>query len=502
MSAERAETRALRGQMREWRNGRAEKTLWEAMSDAYIALFATLMLGATSFNVVRQVRVEATAACSTTACSDARSVLPWIFALGIVTVAVFLARLFGPSLVSPAEGSWLLAAPVDRKALLRPRLVVAAALSLIIGALLGAVDTTLGGFGVGPAVTITILIAAAAVCGAMFAAIDQAYELRLARPLTWALGAVVWAGLLQLALGRGPSRMPQTQQLGPAVVVIAVALLLLAVALIWRAIAGLALIRRDQLTTGGSLLANLSGAFFSLDTLLIYDLLLSRRWHARATVKPVRGGPGGAWALIWRDVVRLRRSVHTVLLLAASLVVPYVAATIGLGKAVTLVGALTGFLAGLGLCAGLRVLARTPGLIRCFPMSAPVVRAAGLAVPAAVLIAWGAATIPAVHHGLAPVSWPASMAVGLAVGMASVAAVARWIMAAPPDYSAPLVSTASGAIPPSLFGNLFRGLDVLLLVTVPMLLASPMTGAVISIGLATIVLVVILNIRRGVTHSG
>ena len=88
------------------------------------------------------------------------------------------------------------------------------------------------------------------------------------------------------------------------------------------------------------------------------------------------------------------------------------------------------------------------------------------------------------------------MAVGLAVGMASVAAVARWIMAAPPDYSAPLITSAAGAIPPSLFGALFRGLDVLLLVT------APMTGAVISIGLAAIVLVVILTNRRGVTHSG
>lgn len=465
----------------------------EALGDAYIALFATVMLGAMGFNVVRQVRVEATAACSTAACEDARQILPWIFALGIVAITLLVARLFGPSLASPAEGSWLLSSPIDRRALLRPRLFVAAALSLIVGSLLGAVDTTLGGFGAGPAIIAATTIAAAAVCAVMFASIDQAGELRIARPATWLLGAIVWVGLVLLASGRAPSTMPQTQSLTIPSVVIAVACVVLAAFLLWQAIAGLGLMRRDRLTAGGSLLANLSGAFFSLDTLLVYDLLMSRRWLERATVRPVRGGPKGAWALVWRDFVRLRRSAHTILLLAAALVVPYVAATIDLGKAVMLIGSLTGFLAGLGLCAGLRVLARTPGLIRCFPMSAAVVKAAGLVVPAAVLILWGLATTPALHKALAPLPWSTSVGVGLAVGMASVAAVARWIMAAPSDYSAPLITSPAGAIPPSLFGNLFRGLDVLLLVTAPMLLIdAPGKGANISMLLSEIVVAILL----------
>ena len=108
-----SEARALRGQIREWRNGRAEIPLTEALGDAYIALFATVMLGAMGFNVVRQLRVEATAACTTAACGDARQILPWVFALGIIAVVLLVARLFGPSLASPAEGSWLLASPVD-----------------------------------------------------------------------------------------------------------------------------------------------------------------------------------------------------------------------------------------------------------------------------------------------------------------------------------------------------------------------------------------------------
>ncbi len=492
-----SEARALRGQIREWRNGRAEISMAEALGDAYIALFATVMLGAMGFNVVRQVRVEATAACSTNACEDARLILPWVFALGIVAATLLVARLFGPSLASPAEGSWLLASPVDRSALLRPRLIAAAVVSLIGGALLGAVDVTLGGFGVGPAVDFGVIIAAAAMCAVMFASIDQARELRVARLVTWTLGAVVWAALVLLAAGRAPTNLPQTSTLSIPAIVLAGAVVILAGVLLWRAIGGLGLMHADRLTSGGALLSNLSGAFYSLDTLLVYDLLMSRRWRERATVRPVRGGPAGAWALIWRDFVRLRRSAHTVLLLAAALVVPYVAAELDLGKAVMLIGALTGFLAGLGLCAGLRVLARTPGLIRCFPMSGPLVRAAGLVVPAGVLILWGLATAPAFHHALAPIPWSTSAGVGLAVGMASVASVARWIMAKPSDYSAPLVTSPAGAIPPSLFGNLFRGLDVLILVTAPMLLIhSPGGGANISMLLSEAVIAILL-LRKG-----
>lgn len=490
------EAKALRRQIRDWRDGRANTRLIDAMSDAYVSLFATVMLGAMAFNMVRQLRLEAADACTTGACTDARTALPWVFAVGAVATILLLARLFGPLLASPAEGSWLLSSPIDRRALMLPRLAIAAVLSLAAGALLGAVDATIGGFGAGSAAEFTLILAAASLCVGMFAAIGQARERRGAQIVIWVLSAFVWVGLILITLGLVPSRLPERPHLGSAGIGVGVFLLVTAAFLAWRAAAGLAHIRKDQLTASGSVLSNLSGAFAILDLGLVYDILMARRWRQRSAVRPVRGGPGGAWALAWRDVVRLRRSIHTVFVLAASLVVPYVAATLGLGKAVPAVGALTGFLAGLGLCSGLRVLSRTPGLIRCFPMSAPAVRLAGIAVPGGLLVIWGMASTPAIHRAMAPDSWPGALAVGVAVGLAAVTAIARWITAPPADYSGPLVSTSSGAIPPGLFGNILRGLDVLLLLTAPLLLAEPMTGAVISIGLAGIVLAVVLN-RRG-----
>ena len=44
-----------------------------------------------------------------------------------------------------------------------------------------------------------------------------------------------------------------------------------------------------------------------------------------------------------------------------------------------------------------------------------------------------------------------------------------------------------------MFGNVLRGLDVLLLLTAPLLLAEPALGAQISLALAFIVLMVLVN---------
>lgn len=493
MNADTAEVRALRQQVRDWREGRAEKSLYEVLSDAYIALFATVMLGAMGFNVIRQVRVAATAACTTGVCEEARNALPWTIALATVGLTLIVARLFGPLLISPAEGAWLFAAPVDRRSLLRPRLVLAAIFSLLTGMVLGAVDSTIGGFGAAPAAAFVAILAVACLAMAMLAAVDQPLGGRFGRGLTWTLAAVLWIGLLLVAMGEVPRRIAPPQRVGPISIGVLLALIGLAAALLVRAHAGLIRMQRDRLSAGGSLLSNLSGAFASLDPTLAYDLLMTRRWRSKATVRPVRGGPAGTMTLVWRDVIRLRRSPQTVLILAAALVVPYVASTVGLGKAVTLVAALTGFLAGLGLCTGLRVLTRTPGLIRCLPMSAAAVRTAGLAVPAAVLIAWGVATTPAIHHAMAPLPWAGSANVGFTIGLAALTAVTRWITAKPPDYSAPLVTSPAGAIPPSMFGTVLRGLDVLLLLTAPLLLLPPASGSFVSNLLAFIVLAVLLN---------
>ncbi len=493
MNNARTEVRALRRQIHDWRDGRVDTRIIDVLADAYIAIFATIMLGAMAFNAVRQIRIESTNACASAVCSDARASLPWVFAAGGLAVILLLARLLGPLMATPAEGSWLLSAPADRRILLRPRLARAGILALIAGILIGSVDATIAGFDVSTGVVFAAIIVVGCAGMTMAAALDQARERHIAQFALWLLGAVIWTGLVGVASGRIPAGLPERPHFGPLGLVCWVAVAVATIALAWRAYAALESIRKETVTAGGAFLSSLSGALAGLDLGLVYDILMARKWRSRSIVRPVRGGPAGSWALVWRDVIRLRRSAHTVVVLAATLVVPYVAATLDLGKAVPAVGALTAFLAGLGLCSGLRVLTRTPGLIRCFPMPAASVRQVGLIVPGVVLVIWGLASAPAYVNSMAAGNVSAAVLVGIAVGLAALTAIARWVTAPPPNYSGPLVSSPSGAVPPSLFGNVLRGLDVLLLLTAPLLLASPTLGAQISLALAFIVLTILIN---------
>ena len=63
----------------------------------------------------------------------------------------------------------------------------------------------------------------------------------------------------------------------------------------------------------------------------------------------------------------------------------------------------------------------------------------------------------------------------LATAAAGLLAAIRWTQAKGVDFSKPMVSTQAGALPPGLITNLFRGFDVCLLATAPMLLGfSPL----------------------------
>jgi hypothetical protein len=195
---------------------------------------------------------------------------------------------------------------------------------------------------------------------------------------------------------------------------------------------------------------------------------------------------------VWRDVVRLRRSPQIVVVLAAALVLPYLTGTLGLGRLVLLVGAATGFVAGLGLFSALRVLSRTPSLVRAIPLEPWRVKTAVLAVPGAVLLLWGLGTAPVVHTATG-LPWAGAVWVAFAVGAAALAAVVRWLTGRPPDYQLPLVTSPMGAVPTSLYVSAARGLDVLILSVAPLLLFPTPGGAQVSLALSAIVLTVLVN---------
>jgi hypothetical protein len=464
----------------------------EVLSDAYIALFATCMLSAMAISAIHETRVSISASCTTAACADARFSSSWVCITAMLALTLAAGRAVGPVQVSPAEGSWLLATPVDRASVLRPRLWLVAAVTSVGAAVVGSVASTLAGFAAPAIALVAAAAAASGVAAAMFAAIAQSHGGWATRLLTWALGLATWVALVLIAASVVPAA-PRSAPLTPAIgVAIAGAIWIGALALLVAGARNLSRIHRNRLVPGGALLAGLSGALAGLDLTMMYDILVAQKWLTRATVTPTRGGPKGPWALVWRDVIRLRRSAPSLVILAAAAVAPYLVHALDLGTLTVLAGALTLFLAGVPLCAALRTTNRNPGLMRCFPMSPVAVRSACLVVPATITLLWSVATLPAAH-GATSATWTASAFIAIAMAMSGLAAMARWLLAPPPNYAQPLVSSPGGGIPPGLMLSLLRGFDVLVLTTAPILISPTATGAVVSLLLGAGVLALVVR---------
>lgn len=506
-STPRAELADLRGDIRHWRRGRATATLGEVVQDVYVVVFAALLFGSMLVSVLVNVGDVLTGLCTASDCREARSVLPWATGLALVVAVLAACRLFGPVFVTPAAGSWLLTAPVDRGLLLRPRLAMALGLATLAG-LPAAAVALLAGFDALASVWLAALTSLLGVAAAALAALFQGEPGRRqfdpeartragsgtsflpwvpagperTRALTWTLTGALWVVLLVLAIGRGPLVAEPSGWGGWAALAVAC---VGAVALALPAVRSLARLRRREVSPGGVLAPNLSGALAMLDLALFYDVLLAHQARRRGSVRPLRGGPSGVWSLVWVDLSRLRRAPGSMAVLAGAVVLPYVAATAGLGRATVLVATLAGFLAGLPLLSGLRVLSRTPGMARNLPWGGGSTRRTAVLVPGLLLAAYGLACWPAVTDGIAPGT---GMSVGLATGLAALSSAVRWVTGRPPDYGRPLVSTPAGGVPTNLYGSAFRGFDILVLTTVPLLLAETSTGVLISIALSAAVL--------------
>ena len=179
----------------------------------------------------------------------------------------------------------------------------------------------------------------------------------------------------------------------------------------------------------------------------------------------------GLEALIWREWQRLRRSPA----LARGrryVVVPYAADALARHPDDGLLGA--GIVRRLSRRSAGSGLTRSGGLARCLPFSLARSRWPG-AVPAIVVAIWTLAVVPAfVGLGTSvthrdPIS---AFFVALATAAAGLLAAVRWTQAKGIDFGAPMIATQAGAFPPGLMTNLFRGFDVALLVTFPMLLGG------------------------------
>ena len=484
-----ADERQLALLMRDWRKGRATRSVWDVITDGYVTLFSLVVILAMIVSGIMSVQQSA-AGCEDTGCVTARGLLPWMTLSGVVLLGLTASRIFGPVIASAAEGFWLLDAPVRRARMLTRRLWSVVIGAALLGFLLGGLVTVLSGLTLQAVMVWALAVGTAAAAVVAFAAYEQAAERTVVLAVLQGLAGLVSTGVLlaMVAVSSGWIAVPidpaATERLG--LVVGAVAGVVLVVGFIV-ARSSLDNFRRARLVSGGDLLSGMQGAMFALDFGLMRDILIERRWVAKGHVHPVPGRGSGRAALVWREVERLLRNPRGVLVLLMSAVVPYALLSMGLGNLTPALSAIVLMFVMVPFFDSLRVLTRTKGLARAFPMSTSDLNGAMTVVPAALAVVWALAVTPAFAliggETITLAVLGTALANGFVTAIAGYVAAIRWMSAKSADYSMPMVATGMGAMPPGLAFNIIRGFDVIALITLPLLIGWP---AYVSVGIAAV----------------
>lgn len=488
---ERVDERALHALMKDWRHGRATRSIAQALQDAYFAIFSVVLLGAMVANLVITSQASM-ARCETAACQLGRTLVPWALLGASTAVVLAVARLFGPVMASAAEGFWIMESPVSRSRLLKGRLWAAIGLAFAVPALLAALVAALAGVPGSLVLGWSLASGFASASLMAWAAADQPRERTWPTHLGQALGSLIAAVtmILMVAVSAEWLTLSVPSWVGVAPWAIAALGLIALVAGGVLARTRLERIRRARLLSGGSLVSGMQGAMFALDLGLARDILVERDAIARGHVRPTRGRGLGPSALVWRDLQRLIRFPRPLVGLVAAMLVPYAVDALGMSTMTALLSSLALVAALVPFLGSMRVLSRTSGLARTFPFSNAQIRTALMVLPAILALLWAVAILPSVigltgglHRSL-----PDAVATALVMAVAGLLGAIRWQVAKPVDFGTPMVATASGAVPPTLLFNLFRGFDVVAIITAPILLgASPLWSA----GIALVVLLVL-----------
>ncbi len=488
-----ASPRELKRLIKDWRAGRATRNVLQAMGDAYVAVFGAVMIGAMVVNVILKAQ-RTIAQCTSVSCLSARAVLPWAAFAATVAIALAVSRLFGPVLASAAEGFWLLDAPISRAKLLGSRLIGAVLAAFLGGAVVGALISALTGSGLIEVLVWAGATALSAAASVAFAAAQQGVErhvlTRVATYIFGILGIGALFSVVGVAAGWFSLSLPDNVGIEIGVIMIVASALVLLVSAVLAA-RRLGQMRRARLLSGGALVSGISGAFFALDVGLARDIVVERRAMERGHVHPRRGKGLGLEALIWREWQRLWRFPQPLLVLAGTIVVPYAADALGMSTLTPVFAALALFGATIPLLGGLRVLTRTGGLARCLPFSLARIKLASIAVPAILAGIWAALTSAAYlgfGDGAVDRTVPEASLMATATAAAGLLAAVRWTQAKGVDFGAPMVASQAGAFPPGLVTNLFRGFDVCLLTTAPLLLGFSPFWSLLIAGIAAMIL--------------
>lgn len=394
--------------------------------------------------------------------------------LTLLAVAWLLAVVFsvvsrvGPVALSRAQSAWWLPAPVERRSLFRPALLVWLVAIGLVGA--GGGVGMAGALGGSPAAVAGAGVAGAGAGLACVALLALTQTTGRRRSQWWADAPVLAVALVALAvviLGLPPLPAPTPVVAWALAAVLAAA----AGALWWAADRRLELIHDADLQRLGAAQEHAQGSVMQLDTRELGRALErpSRRFRRRrsARFRWVAGTTAPFRAIVTADAAQFLRSPRHLAQVLIGAVIVLLAVAMRDFLAVPVIVALFagGYVAASATAEGARAAQRTPALDQLLPLSASVTRGARLVVPLAVMTAVGAALGAALGLRVGDVGhW---VALGAVSGPVWAAAAVRASYRADPTFSGLLVYTPMGAFPADMGKSFVVGPDVAILGLIP-----------------------------------
>lgn len=418
--------------------------------------------------------------------------LALIVGLVVAGAVIGLSGRLGPVGMGGAQALWWLTTPADRRSLLRPRLMVLP----LIGALVGLVGGLLVGFlafgEFGPNllwITVDFVLASAVMvvavaAGQVRAGAGATGRLRPAVLLGDVLTAAGPLAALALVLLRPEPIAVDWVHLGP---MIAAVLGVLLVAGMWWLDRGLEQISGRELRARGSVASYASGAVTSMDTRELGRALnVNTARDARRRSAPMLGARGPVTAILVGDATVLARTPRHLIQIAVGMCVALLGLAAGWPVVTNVVLLLAGgILTAMATGEGSRRAEMAPVLDRHFPIAGTEVRRARVLLPLVVMVPWTLVVLGLwgwVHGELL-----GFLLLGLVTGPVFAAGVLRAAYRKPPDWSKPLVPGPFGPMAPGVIAAFARGPDIVVLCSVPMIVA------VVALGVSPIVLAVQLG---------
>ncbi|HLR56786.1 MAG TPA: DUF6297 family protein [Beutenbergiaceae bacterium] len=385
----------------------------------------------------------------------------------VLGMTLGLAGRIGPIFLGAGYASWWLAAPVDRRGLLRPRLLSLAAVAFAAGAIAGIpIAILMGEF----RLEVILGVGALAALMANLAAVAQ---------VRGALRSVAPAGDGIVALALAPLAVGVvTGWSAPAAPWWAIAAVGLAAAAALGVIADRSMERISgaQVRERGLIAAGINSTARSFDTRELGFLLGS----SAATSRPTRASRGfqrvdrPVPALIVSEVMQFARTPRHLIQFLIGALVPLLVSFAGWGTwALLLATFFGGLLSASALGGPARQAFQAPVLDSLWPLSQRAVRWSRTIVPSAAMMLLLAGVLP-IAVGAANVAW---FLLALLAAPVFAAGILRSAYRKPVDWSAPLITTPDGqAIPPGAFSVISVGPDLIILGGLPLWLAIGVFG--------------------------